>query len=410
MDFATIAGGPAAEKHLELLYDAGRRLGSTLDLDEILRIVCDSISLVAPNEGFYISAFDPEAALITCTACWMDDKWLDVSCFPPIPLEDEGRGTQSLVIRTGQALLLNDYAAQQRTAQTSYYVDSDSNEVVEGLPPDEEDVVRSAMIVPLAIGGVVRGVLQVMSYQRDAFSEDQLHLLEALALHIASAQQNALLYAQLQADLERRREVEAELTRSAAQLRGQLHDTVRTMGAIVGMRDPYTEAHERRVTSLALAVAGELQLDADSLEAIELAGSVHDIGKVAIPSEILSRPSRLSDVEFALIREHADAGRRLLSAIRFRQPVAEIVAQHHERLDGSGYPDGLRDGEILMEARVIAVADVVEAMSSHRPYRPAIGLGPALQEIRRGAGTVYDADVVAACERVFAQGFRFTDD
>ena len=410
MDFTTVAGSPAAEERLALIYDVAHRLNSTLDLDEILRVVCDSISLVAPNEGFYISAYDPAAQLITCTACWMDGKWLDVACFPPIALEEEGRGTQSLVIRTGRALLLNDYVTQQRTAQSSYYVDAEKNEVVEDLPPDEEEIVRSAMIVPLSTGGEVRGVLQVMSYRPDAFTEEQLHLLEALAVHIASAQQNARLYAQLQSDLERRREAEEALTRSAAQLRGQLHDTVRTMGAIVGMRDPYTEAHERRVTSLALAIAGELGLDDDACEAIELAGSVHDIGKVAIPSEILSRPSRLSEVEFALIREHADAGRRILSAIRFRQPVAEIVAQHHERLDGSGYPEGLRDGEILIESRVIAVADVVEAMSSHRPYRPSIGLEPALEEIRRGAGTVYDADVVAACERVFAQGFRFSDD
>ena len=132
-------------------------------------------------------------------------------------------------------------------------------------------------------------------------------------------------------------------------------------------------------------------------------------GKVGIPAEILSKPAALTEIEFVLIKQHPQAGRELLGAIHFRQPVAEIVAQHHARLDGSGYPRGLKGDEIMLEARILAVADVVEAMASHRPYRPSLGLGAALAEVRAGAGTRYDAVAVAACERVFAEGFVFSE-
>jgi putative nucleotidyltransferase with HDIG domain len=174
---------------------------------------------------------------------------------------------------------------------------------------------------------------------------------------------------------------------------------------MVGMRDPYTAEHERRVTRLALAIAAELGLDPDRREGLELASLVHDIGKVSVPTEILAKPSQLSEIEFTLIKQHAPAGAQILSAIHFRQPVAEIVVQHHERMDGSGYPAGLRADEILPEARILAVADVVEAMASHRPYRAGLGVEAALNEVRAGAGGPYDAGVVAACEHVFAAGF-----
>jgi len=214
---------------------------------------------------------------------------------------------------------------------------------------------------------------------------------------------------QLQTELNERKQVEEALARSARELREQLHDTVQAMGAITGLRDPYTAAHERRVTGLAAAIAAELGLDDEAREGLAFAGEVHDIGKIGVPAEILSKPAALTEMEFALIKQHSEAGRELLGAIHFRQPVAEIVAQHHERQDGSGYPAGLRGDEIMPEARILAVADVVEAMASHRPYRPALGLDAALAEVRSGAGTRYDADAVAACERVFERGFVFTE-
>jgi len=221
------------------------------------------------------------------------------------------------------------------------------------------------------------------------------------------AEQNALLFAQAQTELDERKQAEEALALSAAQLREQLHETVKAMGAIVGLRDPCMAAHERRVAALAAAIAVELGLGEEAREGLAFAGEVHDTGKVAVPAEILSKPGALSDMEYALITQHPEAGRELLGAIHFRQPVAEIVAQHHERLNGSGYPDGLRGDEIMLEARILAVADVVEAMASHRPYRPTLGLEAALAEVRGGAGTRYDAGVVAACERAFAAGFVF---
>jgi len=205
-------------EQLGLLYEASQRLNRTLDLDEINRVICDFMSVNAPNDGFIISAFDPETQLITCLAFWMENKWLDVSSFPPIPLEEEGKGTQSIVIRTGQSMLLNDYQAQVKTAQTSYYVNDETSEIVNEVPPDE-DITRSALIVPLKSGGAVNGVIQVMSYRLNAYTENQLKLLEALALHIASAEQNARLYAQVQTELNERKQAEEALRNSEARYR-----------------------------------------------------------------------------------------------------------------------------------------------------------------------------------------------
>jgi len=210
-------------------------------------------------------------------------------------------------------------------------------------------------------------------------------------------------------DITERKQAEEALARSARELHEQLHDTVRALGAIVGLRDPYTAAHERRVTVLAAAIAVEMGLGEEAREGLAFAAEVHDVGKVGVPAEILSKPGALSAVEYDLIKQHPEAGRELLGAIHFSQPVAEIVAQHQERMDGSGYPRGLKGEEILLEARILAVADVVEAMASHRPYRAALGLEAALAEVRAGAGGRYDAAAVAACERVFARGFVFTE-
>jgi PAS domain S-box-containing protein len=275
-----------------------------------------------------------------------------------------------------------------------------------GLPPEEDPRLHprnrcihagflSIALVPLRAGAEILGLLHFADRRKDRFTAESISLLEGVGASIGVA----LL----------RKRAEENLARSAAELREQLHDTVKTMGAIVSLRDPYTAAHELRVTELAVAIAHEMGLDEETCEGLAFAGEVHDIGKIGIPAEILSKPGALTAMEYALIKEHPQAGRELLAAIRFRQPVAEIVGQHQERLDGSGYPDGLKGDEIMLEARILAVADVVEAMASHRPYRAALGLEAALAEVRSGAGGRYDAVVVAACERVFAEGFIFSE-
>jgi PAS domain S-box-containing protein/putative nucleotidyltransferase with HDIG domain len=208
-------------------------------------------------------------------------------------------------------------------------------------------------------------------------------------------------------DISDRRRSERLLGEHAERLRRTVEGAVDAMGSVVEMRDPYTAGHERRVTALAVEVARRLGLPEQRVEGLRLAGSVHDIGKIAVPAEILSKPGQLQEYEMNLVRTHAQVGHDVLAAIDFEQPVAEIVLQHHEKLDGSGYPGGLHGDEILLEARILTVADVVEAMSSHRPYRAALGMSAALAEIGEGAGTRYDADAVAACEEAIADGFTF---
>ncbi len=205
-------------------------------------------------------------------------------------------------------------------------------------------------------------------------------------------------------DITASRRAKDALEASQERLREALGDTVTSMGAIVAIRDPYTAGHEQRVAALVVAVAEELGLPGETVDGLRHAASVHDVGKVAVPAEILSMPRRLSEWEYSLVQTHVEVGHGVLSGIAFEQPVATTVLQHHERLDGSGYPNGLRGEDILLTSRILAVADVVEAMASHRPYRPALGVGAALDEIGWGAGRLYDEKVVAACRRVVRRG------
>jgi putative nucleotidyltransferase with HDIG domain/PAS domain S-box-containing protein len=194
-------------------------------------------------------------------------------------------------------------------------------------------------------------------------------------------------------------------------LRRALAETVSALGATVAMRDPYTADHARRVASLAARIAKRLGWSEQFVERVRTAALVHDVGKIIVPAEILSKPGRLADLEFELIKAHSAAGHELLATIEFDGPVAEIVLQHHERLDGSGYPRGLRGEEILPGARVLAVADVVEAMTAHRPYRAALSLDEAIAEIEGGLGRRYDAEVGAAClEMLREPGFTLLAD
>jgi len=209
-------------------------------------------------------------------------------------------------------------------------------------------------------------------------------------------------------DTTERHEAVKALLLGAERLRRTIDSAVEAMGAMIAARDPYTAGHEKRVTELAVAIGEELGMTPSAVHGLRLAGLVHDVGKLTVPAEILNKPSVLSPIELELIKGHAAAAYEILKPIDFEYPVADIVVQHHERLDGSGYPAGLRDEEILPEARILAVADVVEAMASHRPYRAALGLEAALDEVSAGAGTRYDDDAVAACKRVFARGFAFT--
>jgi PAS domain S-box-containing protein/putative nucleotidyltransferase with HDIG domain len=196
---------------------------------------------------------------------------------------------------------------------------------------------------------------------------------------------------------------ERELKRTLETLQRSIGAITLTLSTVVESRDPYTAGHQKRVANLSRAIAQEMDLSPSLCDAVLMAGTLHDIGKIAIPSEILSSPAKLSDKAYELIKDHPQTGYDILREIEFPWPVANIVLQHHEKMDGSGYPKGLSGNDIMLEARIIAVADVVESMASHRPYRPSRGLESALEEIVHNSGTFYDPDVVAACVRLLRE-------
>ena len=209
-------------------------------------------------------------------------------------------------------------------------------------------------------------------------------------------------------DITERKKAEQQIKQSYEKLQRTMETTINTISKIIETRDPYTAGHQNRVSQLAVAIAQEMKLPEDKIEGIRIATLVHDIGKINIPAEILSKPSKLNEMELSLIKNHPKAGYDILKTIDFPWPVARIVLQHHERLDGSGYPQGLKGKKILLEAKIMGVADVVEAMSSHRPYRPSLGTDKALEEISQNRGIFYDPEVVDVCLKLFKEkGFKF---
>ena len=209
--------------------------------------------------------------------------------------------------------------------------------------------------------------------------------------------------AQLEIEIAERKQAEAELQQSFERLRRAMEGTIQAIALTVEMKDPYTAGHQRRVTQLAYAIAKEMRLSEEQIKGIRMAGGIHDIGKISVPAEILTKPGRLTENEFSLIKNHPEVGFDILKIIEFPWPIAKIVLQHHERMNGSGYPSGLSGEDILLEARILSVADVVEAMASHRPYRPALGIDRALEEISQNRGVLYDTEVVDACLKLFTE-------
>jgi putative two-component system response regulator len=200
-----------------------------------------------------------------------------------------------------------------------------------------------------------------------------------------------------------RRAAEEDLAESLTRTEKILDQTVDALASVTERKDPYTAGHQLGVARLARAIALEIGLSIDLVDGLQVAGILHDIGKIAVPSEILAKPGKLDEIEFGLIKKHSMAGFQILRGIDFQWPIAQAVLQHHERIDGSGYPGGFSGNQIMPEARILAVADVVEAMSSHRPYRPARGIELALEEIENGTGRLYDPEVAEATLRLFRE-------
>jgi PAS domain S-box-containing protein len=291
--------------------------------------------------------------------------------------KESGRGPAGTAFRTGATQVVNDMAVQSLTEpwreRASQF----------GL--------GSCIAIPFTPGGR-KAVLNIYDRHIFAFDEVTVQGLEALA-----------------------RESEFGITHvhSIKKLEAALDGTLAALGQMTETRDPYTAGHQLHVgslgASLGAAIATQYGLDIEMIELIRQSGDVHDIGKIAVPSEILTKPGRLSPLEFEMVKRHTVVGYDILSKASLPWPIAEVALQHHERLDGSGYPYGIPDGEIILPARIIAVADVVEAMTQHRPYRPALGLDKALAEVSAGAGSLFDADVVKSCIAVFEAGFTFAN-
>jgi HD-GYP domain-containing protein (c-di-GMP phosphodiesterase class II) len=298
-----------------------------------------------------------------------------------------GKGPTGNAIRTGAVQVFNDLTT--------------SADFLPWLEKAQANGLASSASVPIHVDGDVIGVLTVYSDAPGAFGDDEIRLLEELAGDIAFGINTRRTDRAYQAGI-------LELAQQATRLRSTFESAIGALAATVEQRDPYTAGHQRRVAQLAVEIGRKLGLEDERLAGLRIAGAIHDIGKISIPAEILSRPGKLSRTEFELIKTHSQVGRDIIVGVDFPWPVAETIYQHHERLDGSGYPRGLKGDEIILEARILAVADMVEAMSSHRPYRPGLGIDTALAQIRQDAGAKLDPQIVDACERLFReQGFTF---
>ena len=245
--------------------------------------------------------------------------------------------------------------------------------------------VPKALDVPLVVEDEVIGVLAVQS---DDLTEDDIPAITAFAHQMAAAWRKARLMQDLKTSLAEVQQAQEELQRTAENLRKTLGSTIQAMAFTVETRDPYTAGHQRQVANLARAIGTEMGLSKEQVEGIRMAAVIHDMGKITVPTDILNKPGRLNEHEFGIIKAHPEVAYNILKTIEFPWPIAQIIFQHHERMDGSGYPQGLSGEEIIVEARVLAVADVVEAMASHRPYRPARGIDKALEEISQNKGVL----------------------
>jgi PAS domain S-box-containing protein len=237
----------------------------------------------------------------------------------------------------------------------------------------------------------------VKNYETQLYRKDGSIIWVSMTMRAVRDEKGQLLYYEgMDEDITNRKE-------SADRMRKALGATVQAIAVTVETRDPYTAGHQRRVADLARAMATEMNLPADQIDGIRMVAIIHDLGKLSVPAEILSKPTKLTALEFSLIKTHAQSGYDILKDIDFPWPIARIVLEHHERMNGSGYPNGLTGDNMLLESQILAVADVVESMASHRPYRPSLGIEAALEEIEKNRGTLYDTGAVDACLRVFRE-------
>jgi len=359
-----------ANRALRTLSAGNQTLIHSTDEQQLLQAMCS----VAVEKGGYRMAWvgfvenDTEQSIRPVAQAGFEEGYLENSLITWVDNEHgqgpTGRAVRTCAIQVAQDIALDPKMTLWRTeAMKRGYA--------------------SSIALPLLEQGRCFGVLSIYAAEADSFDDDEIKLLKEMASDLAFG----ILTLRIK---EAHREHEQRLQKNMLQ-------TVEAIASIVEMRDPYTSGHQARVAEVARSIAHRMGLSEEMTQVIHLAGLVHDLGKIAIPAEILSKPGRLNDIEYSLIKMHPQAGFDILKDIDFSWPIAQMVLQHHERLDGSGYPHSLKGDEILLGARILCVADVVEAMSSHRPYRPGLGVEAAMDEIKRGRGLIYDAKVVDAC-------------
>ena len=350
---------------MTMLYNTIKITISSLDLKEVLSSVfINTVNFLKAEDGS-LMLFDPEDKVLTIKEAYGLEE--DIIKKTRIKL---GEGIAGLVAQKGEPLIISGRVDSPQTKRKEEY----------------ERV--NSIYVPLK---TKKGVIGIINLNRkgevDPFTEDDLKILSTIAHEVGSAIEKVSLYQKLQKSY---------------------LSTINTIAMIAEIRDPYTSGYQERVTKLAIAIAEEMGFSLDKIERLHMAGILHDIGKIGVPTEILSKPVKLSEIELSLIKTHPQVANDILKKMELPWEVSSIVLQHHERMDGSGYPFGLSGEAILLEARILAVADVVEAMASHRPYRPALGIDKALEEISQNKGILYDPEVVDTCLRLFKEkGFKF---
>lgn len=357
--------------------------GRAETLLEVYRASYRQVKAVMATDCFIISRLDRARQQIKAAYVISDGDEQDVSALPRIALESEGNGIQSQVIRTGEALIVADNHVAMATTESLYHVSGERSEVSR-LNPKEHvpGLLPSSLLVPIRFRSEIVGVMQVQSSQMNAYRTEDANLLAGLAGITAVAMENRELIGQLQ---------------------GSYEGVIRALSKAIELRDPYTQQHQEGVARIAARIAQELHLPQEQVHAIELAANIHDIGKVIVPAEILSKPSRLTGAQMSIVQSHVASAHEVLEDTAFPWDIDGIVLQHHERLDGSGYPNGLQGDAIRLEARILAVADIADAMMAHRPYRPAHSLEDTMSELRRLRGSALDTSVVDACLDVLRQ-------
>jgi PAS domain S-box-containing protein/putative nucleotidyltransferase with HDIG domain len=349
--------------------------------DELFHKVCGIAVQRGGMKTAWVISFDASRGRCKCVASYGDERGslrlLETG------LDDMGPGEpMAAVIRSGQPVWIR--TLQRDAISAEFHAWAHRNEV------------SSLAALPLFRKGEIVGCFALATDGGNVFDIKARRLLVEMADDLSFALTNFALE-------EERKRANEQIKDYLKRLESSYMDTLLLAMNLSEMRDPYTTGHEWRVGLIAKAIATEMGLGVESIKSVEVAGYLHDLGKITIPSEILSRPGKLTPVEYMLIQGHVEAGYNVLRHIDFPWPIADIMVQHHERLDGSGYPKCLKAKEINPLARILAVADVVEAMSSHRPYRPSKGIEQALEEIELGSGKLYDPAVVDACLRLFRE-------